>query len=63
MGNYSTSRAVRHWHVLAQMITGVPYMAYIVHVVTGVHSSTVHIIRIFILDDKIRTIRVLLKFR
>ena len=43
VGNYSTSRGVRTWRILAQVITGdfaasqsVPYITYIAHVVTGV---------------------------
>ena len=44
VGIYSTSRGVRNWHILAQVIIGdfvtascsVLYVAYIAHVVTGV---------------------------
>ena len=39
MRNYSISREVRTWHILAKVITAshsVPYMTYIDHVVTGV---------------------------
>ena len=59
MGNYSTSRGVRIWRILAQVITSdfaasrsVPYMTYIAHVVTGVWCGKVMPVCILFLSSR-----------
>ena len=55
MADYSTSREVRTWRILAQAVTGdfaasrsVPYMAYIAHVVTGVWAYAIPVCVLFV---------------